>query len=138
MLFKMKVQLAAVAAFIVVQSANLFAIELPNMEKITVEDNIYFGSRLDVNHLKKLLQIVNHTIISRSPCEKAAEIKKNLRFIKEVKPIFQEASRSAYISSYARKYSAVLAQELTETSKALNEILPHYKDACAVSTVSQK
>ena len=131
MINNIKVLLAAVAAFMVVQSVNLFAIELPNMKKISAEDKIFFGTRINVDQFKKLQQIINHSKISMPPCEKAVEINKTLRFLKEVKPIFQEASTSAGISLYARKYSAALAQELTETSKALIEICLLYTSDAA-------
>lgn len=43
----------------------------------------------------------------------------NLRLLKTVTPILREASNSAEISPYARKYSAALARQLNGTSKRL-------------------
>jgi len=123
----------AVAAIVVAQSVNASAIEPPNMKRITDEDKIYFWARLDKEQLEKLKKIFNYGKTSNQPCLKAAEINRTLRLLKEVTPIFREASTSADISSYARKYSASLVKELISTGKALNEALPHYKNACAAS-----
>jgi hypothetical protein len=135
---KIQVVSLAVVAFVVTQSINAFAIEPPNMKRITDEDKVYFGTRLDKEQIEKLQKVINHSKMSKLPCEKAVEIKKTLRFLKEVTPIFQEASTCTDVSSYARKYSASLTQELNGTSKVLNEMLPHYKKACAAGDTSQK
>ena len=135
---KVKSLTFAVAVFVVAQSVSSFAIEPPNMKRITDEDKIYFGTRLDVEQIDKLQQVINHSKMKKPPCEKAIEINKTLRFIKEVNPIFQEASTSPDISSYARKYSAALIKELADTSKALKEILPHYMKACAATAGGQQ
>ena len=133
---KVKVLSIVVVAFIAAKSVNASAIELPNMKLITDEDKFYFGTRLDKEQTEKLQQVINHRKMSKLPCEKVEEIHRTLKFLKEVTPIFQEAKSSADISAYARKYSAALAKELAGTSKALNEILPHYKKACTVGTTS--
>ena len=123
----------AVAVLALVHAVSAFAIEPPDMKRITDEDKVYFGTRLDKEQVEKLQRIINHSKMSKQPCTKAAEIHTTLRFLKEVTPIFREASTCADISSYARKYSASLTQELAGTSKALNEMLPHYKKACTAS-----
>jgi hypothetical protein len=127
-----------VAVYVVAHSVNVSAIEPLNMKRITDEDKFYFGTRLDAEKIEKIQQAISHRKISKPPCEKVFEIKKTLRFLEEVKPIFKEASTSADISSYARKYSAALVQEFSGTSKALKEILPHYKNACVTDAASQK
>jgi hypothetical protein len=137
-LVKIKTLSAVVAVFVVAQSVNASAIEPLNMKRITDEDKIYFGSKLDVEQIEKIQQVISHHNMSKLPCEKVSEIKKTLIFLEEVKPIFKEASTSAGISSYARKYSAALVQEFSGTSKALNEILPHYKNACVTTAATQK
>jgi hypothetical protein len=135
---KIKVLSVAVAAFVVAQSVNAFAIGPPNMKRVTDEDKIYFATRLNKEQFERLQQVIKHNDMRKPPCEKAVEINKTLRFLKGVHPIFKEASTSADISSYARKYSAALAKELADTSKALNMILPYYQNACVTAAASQK
>lgn len=123
----------AAAVVIIMQSVNSYAIEPPNMKRLTEEDKFYFGTRLDKEQFEKLQQVISRPKTSNQPCTKAAETNKTLKFLGEVTPLFQEASSSADISSYARNYSTSLAQELVGTRKALTEILPHYKKACAAT-----
>lgn len=127
---KMKVLSVAVAAFVVSQSVSASAIEPLNMKRVTDEDKIYFATRLTVEQGEKLQQIINHQRMRRPPCEKIVDIAKTLRFVKEVHPIFQEASTSADISSYARRYSAAIVKELDVTTKSFTMILPYYQNAC--------
>jgi hypothetical protein len=135
---KVKILSIAVAALVVAQSVNSFAIEPPNLKRITDADKVYFGTRLDKEQFDKLQQVINHGKMSKQPCAKAAEIEKTLRFLKEMIPIFQEAPTHTYLSSYARKYSSSLAQELIATRKALTEILPHSKKACMSTMEARK
>lgn len=128
---KIKILSLIGAAFIVAQSVNASAIEPPNMKLITDEDKIYFGARLDREQIEKLQHVINPNQTANQPCANAAEITKTLRYLKEVTPIFREASASADISAYARKYSASLTHELDRTSKALNQMLSYYRKACA-------
>ena len=123
---------------LVVQSFNVSAIEPPNMNRISEADKLYFGTRLDKDQFDKLQRVINHSTMSRKPCLRVAEIDKTLRFIKEVTPVFQEAANRSHLSTYARTYSASLTRELLGTGKALKEILPHSKKACAAVSEDTK
>ena len=120
--------------FIFIYAAASFALEPPDMKRITDEDKLYFAGRIDKEQVEKIRHIIDHSILTnKQPCDKVAAITNTVKFIKTVKPIFREASKSADISSHARRYSADLVQELSGTSKAMVELLPYYRGSCTSS-----
>jgi hypothetical protein len=117
----------------------VYALEPLNLKRISDDDKIYFGSRLSLDQIERIQQIINHNYtVSKLPCEKILAINMTLGFLSTVTPIFREASTSAEISAYARKYSSSLLHELTAKTKALTEILPYYKKICAAKETSRK
>jgi hypothetical protein len=129
------VSLAVQTAVIsVLLSINVLAMEQIDMKQVTDADKIFFGRRLTPEQIEKLKQISIHGFsTSKIPCEKIVAINKTLHFLSIVTPVFKEASTNDDISKYAKKYSSSVAHEFTQTSKALNEILPRYKKICAAS-----
>jgi hypothetical protein len=109
------------------------------MKRISDDDKIYFGSRLNRGQIEKTLQIIKHDFtMSKRPCEKILAIEMALRFLSTVTPTFREASTSTEISAYARKYSSSLVHELTAKTKKLTEILPDYKKSCAAKETNRQ
>ena len=122
---------ALIATVSMLIAVAAFAMEPLDIKRISDDDKIFFASRLHVDQIEKLSRIINHDAFSKLPCEKVAEINKTLGTIKAVTPIFREASASGELSAYSRNYSSQLVHEFTATTKALNELLPRYKNKCA-------
>lgn len=140
MSFKLKILSIAVhiAALSMIFPIYALAMEPLNLKRISDDDKIYFGSRLNRDQIEKIQQIINHDFtMSKLPCEKILAINMTLRFLSTMTPIFREASNSTEISPYAKKYSSSLLRELTAKTKELNEILPYYKNTCAANETSR-
>ncbi len=121
----------AVVAFILIPATTLLALEPPDKRRVTEEDTLYFVTKLDKEQVERIAKIINHSYLhDKKSCDKYHTMKSTQSFIKEMLPIFKEASKSDIISSYARKYSKELVSELSATTTALNELLPGYASRC--------
>ncbi len=125
------IRTVAALTLVLFPAVAVLALEPPDRKRVTEEDKLYFATKLDKEQVERIGKIINHTYLgNKKACEKYKTMKSTLRFIKEMQPIIREASKSAMISSYARKYSKELSTELSETSTALNEIMPRYASRC--------
>ena len=130
---KIKLFSMIVAAFVVTHAVAVSAIEPLDMSRVTAEDKFYFVSRLNHEQLEGLKRVFNPSRMKKSRCEDVAEIIGNLTFLKTLTPILQEASTSADVSPYTRKYSAVLVKRINGTSKGRNLLMHYYRKSCATA-----